>query len=626
MFDFLAVRSDHFDCASLPADQPIAALTGPQATWRYLMWSVALTWIAAGTVSWPALYWLSGVMFAATTAAAYAGTRLFAGPALSCFVGLLVLTSPLQLRHTPLLRDFSKAPFMVAILVLLAVLVTRRLSLKAAALAAAAFGTVLGIGMGFRNDLLIALPPFFIACAIVGLRGQLGNRLRRSAVALSAGFAAFLIAALPLWSAYSAGGGASMAHVALLGFAPEFDEALGVRRSPLYGFGHRYHDDVLATAIMQHASSALGYDAEIRPYDAMYDRASNSMLAAVVTWHPADIWLRGLSAAARVLQSPASGYDEGPLPAIEGFRVAGVLAARERWLAKREAIVAVLVTAAVLLGAIVDPVATVALTLMAAYFAAYPAIQFSPRHYFHLEVLSLIVIAYVPAVAWQSLSSMWLGKRTVSRRDIQSALRNAGIVVAIIVVVLLVPLIVLRWVQDARVARLFESYLDGSRDQVAVEEVMTADGEILLSFPALPAKGRADAQSQAVFGEYVIVELHESCSAPSVNLKLDYDTPVGRQLFDRTITVPRPVAASTMVLFPVYFGRGGAFAPEFRFGFAGLRVDQAQRSCVGAIARVRDASAFPLWLDLVLPAQWRDLPRHQLIAAWERSTPGGWIP
>ena len=66
--DFLATRVDRFECAALPATVQADPLTGFQRTFRYLMWTMALVWKAAG-VSWSALSWLSGALLAATVVA-----------------------------------------------------------------------------------------------------------------------------------------------------------------------------------------------------------------------------------------------------------------------------------------------------------------------------------------------------------------------------------------------------------------------------------------------------------------------------------------------------------------------------------------------------------------------------
>ena len=623
---FLATQSDRFDCASLPAEVPTTALTGPQVTWRYLMWSVALTWITVGEVTWPAIYWLSGVLFGVTAAAAYVGTRLFAGPVLAFAVALLLLTSPLQLRHTPLMRDYAKAPFMVAIGVLLAVIVTKRLSARAQAIAGALFGIVLGIGVGFRNDLLIAIPAFVLAGIVAGLRMQPGKRMRSMAGTIGAGAAGFVVVTMPLWGAYSAGGGASMTHVALLGLAPQFDPALGVQRSPLYGFGHSYDDSVMATVILQHASSALGYTGSIKTYDPTYDRASNSIARNVLTWLPADIWLRALASATNVIRSPASGYDDGALPAIDGAPAAGIIAERERWFNKRSTTVAWLVVAGFVAGAIVDPIATLAVVLITVYFAGYPAIQFHLRHSFHLEVVPLVAMAYLLASFWRLGKALWFERWRPTGSDIRAGFRNAGVVCAFVAVLLVLPLVILRPLQDARLGRLFDGYLAAARDPIQIEDRQTETGNVLLAFPPLPAAERAEARNNTVFGEFIVVEVRSTCSTTSVDLGLEYDNERGRALFNRVITVPRPSRDSTTVFFPAYYSRQDFDGPNIRFALAGLSTTHEQRGCIGAIARVRDASAFPLWMDLVFPARWRELPRHQLIAGWERAIPEGWSP
>ena len=81
--------------------------------------------------------------------------------------------------------------------------------------AAVVFGVVLGVGFGFRNDLLIVVPPWVLV-VVCGLPGPIWRNLGDSRVSrwrVSA--VVFLIAAAPILSAYSRG--SNSGHVALLG-------------------------------------------------------------------------------------------------------------------------------------------------------------------------------------------------------------------------------------------------------------------------------------------------------------------------------------------------------------------------------------------------------------------------
>ena len=125
-------------------------------SWRYLLHTVGFAWRVLG-VSWSGLGPFFGTMFGVTFATLYAIFRLATGPlvALGCTVGLRF--SILQLKYLPHLRDYAKAPFTLVLIVLLGALVLGQLSWKRTLLIAAAYGAVLGVGYGFRADLLVEI-------------------------------------------------------------------------------------------------------------------------------------------------------------------------------------------------------------------------------------------------------------------------------------------------------------------------------------------------------------------------------------------------------------------------------------------------------------------------------------
>lgn len=123
--DFLNVTRDDFDCGLLPAAMNEQPLTTPaNANWYYLYAAAAATWKVTG-VSWTALDVLVCLMSAAVAALLYGLFRLVAGRLVSATVALLLTLSPANLSHLLSLRDYSKAPFVLAAVLILAALVLR---------------------------------------------------------------------------------------------------------------------------------------------------------------------------------------------------------------------------------------------------------------------------------------------------------------------------------------------------------------------------------------------------------------------------------------------------------------------------------------------------------------------
>ena len=154
---FLDGTVDTFSCDQLPPSTPAGELHFMQALYRYLMTAVAWQWKWSG-ISWSGLTPLFGILFALTLCAAYGLFRL-AGPPLAALLAVVPLTvSAHHLGFLPQLRDYAKAPFILLLILIMARLAVTPLKRRRALLLAAAFGLVLGIGFGFRNDLLINIP------------------------------------------------------------------------------------------------------------------------------------------------------------------------------------------------------------------------------------------------------------------------------------------------------------------------------------------------------------------------------------------------------------------------------------------------------------------------------------
>src|SRR5262245_15955166 len=174
MVPFLWRQADRFSCDAIPADAPLGTRDMYQGSWRYLMYAVGLTWRVVG-ISWSALAPLFGLLFGATIAAAYAVLRLGMSPFVARLGALALTQSNLHLSYMPHLRDYSKAPFTLALLFLLGLLVTGETTARRVLGLSALYGAVLGFGYGFRTDLLADLPPLLLALFFFMKGGVLGN-------------------------------------------------------------------------------------------------------------------------------------------------------------------------------------------------------------------------------------------------------------------------------------------------------------------------------------------------------------------------------------------------------------------------------------------------------------------
>lgn len=613
---FLVRRTERFDCSTLPAAIPQGPLTGPQLNWKYLMWSAALTWRLEGGVTWSGLRVLSGVFLGMTVLGAFIAFRMVAARVLATIGALVILTSPLHLRYLPHLRDYVKAPFMIALGVALAVLLTKRMTFRALSIWALAFGAVLGIATGFRNDMLIVVPAFVVAAIIAAARHEQRTMVRAGA-ALAAAAVGFLVTSAPMLNAYKGGGGASMSHVALLGFAPVFDTVLGIERSPLYGFGHSYNDSSVAVVVSDEAFRVMKHTAPIATYDADYDAAANLLVGSVFRTVPADLWIRGMASMRRVFELPASSPEDTEAPPMLNGRIGAFFTWRADFIRRRETWLLTAVILAFATAAAGSPGPTLALLLFAIYFAAYPAVQFHERHFFHLNVLPVLAIVYLAQAGWNSLRRFWTppSKEFVPRDPVTLA-RNIAVVFGGAALALLLPLLVLRQWQSAKIETLIEQHVAAARETVPAQEHALDTGAVALEL-TVPAFQRAQDFPRTVQSEFLSIEIGgANCGKREVTLSLGYN-PAGSAVFARDVRIVRPVGGGAVRAFvPVYFFRsepGIDALPHTEYRFERLTMSAVDRACVTEVSRIVDASAFPLLFDVTVPPDWRSLTRHQTL-------------
>jgi len=115
--DFLKVKRDRFSCADLPATFPPRPPDMTQGLYRYLMMTTALVWR------------ISGISCRTDTpvrcvvrADARSGVRIVppaGGRIMAVAATLAVMVSAIHLQSLPYLRDYAKAPFILALILVM---------------------------------------------------------------------------------------------------------------------------------------------------------------------------------------------------------------------------------------------------------------------------------------------------------------------------------------------------------------------------------------------------------------------------------------------------------------------------------------------------------------------------
>ena len=242
-------------------------LNATQRLYRYLMMSAALLWKVTG-MSWKGLGPIFAVAYGLTLVVAYGIFRLGISRPMSVIATAGLALSPVHLQHLPFLRDYLKAPFILALILIMGRVATGTWSARRNLIYSAAFGLVLGVGFGFRNDLLIAIVPW-LAVLLFALPGSLAANLRVKAACVAVSAAMFVVVAWPILTGYAAG--SNTGHVTVLGLMTPFDRPLGVA-APIYDTGYLYDDQYGISVVQSFAFRSYGKAVYYMTTD--YDRAA----------------------------------------------------------------------------------------------------------------------------------------------------------------------------------------------------------------------------------------------------------------------------------------------------------------------------------------------------------------
>ncbi len=196
--EFLDHKTPRFDRA-IPPNPNIKPTNGKFYMDRYyLICAVGLVWRLFG-IAWENINILSSFFFGVTAGIVYGIFRLAMRRTLGLAGTALTMLSPVMLVQVPSIRDFTKAPFILATIFLCGYVLMHTMSRKRFFAMAALMGLVVGTGVGFRQDAIICL-PLVLLFLIFFARGESPFSVRTRFVGVALVFAGFLP---PAWPALS---------------------------------------------------------------------------------------------------------------------------------------------------------------------------------------------------------------------------------------------------------------------------------------------------------------------------------------------------------------------------------------------------------------------------------------
>ncbi len=244
--------------------------------------------------------------------------------------------------------------------------------------------------------------------------------------------------------------------------------------------------------------------------------------------------------------------------------------------------------------------------------AGYPALRFSERHAFHMEILSLFAAGFLLQwLVWSGVG-LWRHRKEVALRAGLTAAapvaRHGAGAVAIAAVLLFIPLFGARWWQSGNVAYIIERY-EGQDRTLLISQREELEGTTRYALPGFgDASKRTDASVRLpMYAEVLVLEFQSGAQAVSVDFTYEATHPNFQ--FDRTMKVPpAPPGNSgpTRIYYPVYYG------PETRFTGFSMPTTAAGRF-KGAF-RLNDLGKEAILLNAVVPPNWKQLKKYQTLS------------
>lgn len=587
---FLENKALSFDCSNI-AQEKTAPLNHFQAMGRYMILSAGIIWKIMG-VNWDNLIPLFLVLYSISLLVTYFIFRLGMNPVLSFLLSLFVAFSSMQIYYVIQLRDYSVAPFLLSTLFIAGKLLISSPGKKTLFLYCCGAGALLGLGLGFRIDLLVML-PFFLITILFFVKVEKYAILNKL-IACAFFLISLFIAGFPILYTLHNHSGGNLAHVIILGLADSFTSGLGLGQPETYSVIPAYRDLISYTVVNSFSQRVYGVEQLILPTTKEYTHYSSLFLLNYLSTFPADFLVRIYASIFQV-----------PLIFIHGFlqKIANYIPLRN--------VVAMLpfVTTVIMAFFQIRLALFVLFTLL--YVGAYPVLQFDVRHYFYLEFVGLWFVGFL---GQQILFLIKNKDNVLFLKEIKSRLLSHWKMISTITVVgfiiLSAPVMLLRIYQTSHLHQLFNSYLDANAEPInSVLDKETEQFIIKLPINNFP-------KTTYVKATYLKIQTTEKCPLNQITLKPHYlEAPPVFWEAPQEFTIA--TAQATTFILPIYNFHNATghdildevFLPSYWID--SLAYSMKDSGCIQDIAYLKDTKNLPLLLTLKLHSGWESTRLYQ---------------
>lgn len=405
---FIARETDSLDIITLPNDitlQPTK--TAYELSHLYLLYTVGWIWRLWG-VSIASLMILTYIFYILNSVFLFLLCRQFLGSILAFLATLFTVFSPPFLTTSISLRDYSKGPFILLFLVLLIWIIKNRYRPCLVLLLSSACAAVLGLGAGFRQDCLIAIPLFLFVILLLlpWNRQQRPVHIRLGSIVLFV--LIFFILARPVLLGISLEGGEVNAHTFVQGISTEAESSITFGDASYAIVPNTWDTTTYATLVtyarrtgnsrpminpysaeyqkvMGNDSGPLCFNSQLYFTGAAYGQSGHQYLLNIMRFFPADLLVRSITTIRHIIEMPYRCYaffdarslhKHGPIAWIHT-----VNKAIAKILFKTPEIFGLVLLLAILLQ---PKFHIIVFAFMCTYLMSYPSILLQDRHYYHM--------------------------------------------------------------------------------------------------------------------------------------------------------------------------------------------------------------------------------------------------
>ncbi len=573
--DFLDLKLSAISAKELPAEPRLIELDFNQGYVPYLLYAIGIAWRLFG-ISWQVIIIPIIFLFALNTLALYGLFRLGAGRALSSVGVLLASAGTLPMLEN--LEDFPKSPFVLTSIFVLLYIVKRPPKTTHLLAFAALLGVVQGIGLGFRRDLAVCVPPTLLVLGLSELDASTMTLRKRAAAAILFCLC-FVVPAFPVLNAFRQYHSDNVGtHVTLMGMATEEEDRMAVQRASYERIALR-KDCFVSAAASSYATRAKSVSGEIPPM------GKSDLLREFVKTFPADMITRAYAAVLRILTSNVT---EGLLPDLRTVSLlsTALFFMALSWSAPRK---------------------TGIILLLLMYFCGHTSIQFELRHVFHLGFLQfwfpLCLVNRIPTVGGEI--DKLLSRRQESSIDADRSriwrqrLQRTALFWMAAAVICFGPLYACRIYQYCRVEEMLSAFRSADLESVPFKQ-RPLGAYVLFSPIARAACSSATYLDERTSSrtEYWVAEFTREPESPHFWLR--YEAKGDPNDFSAPFLIDPTNIGGTgtfRCFFPVYED----LDPARWSCFVGVALPGPHRDQLKGLYRVRNLRDFPLLLNASVP-------------------------